>query len=201
MSKININTYYSKFASAYLKERQCTEENIPLDFKRKNVLPRVKKTLGIIKGLCPDQILDIGYGRGAFLYPLLETNPQLKITIIDNDPRKIDTLVCLSKGGVHNIFPTVGDVQSLPFQDNVFDLVTALEVVEHLPNPLQGIKEIMRVSKKFAIISVPSKPDNNIQHLHFFGKEEMTELCNAGGAKNVSFEWVNGHMITIARVA
>jgi hypothetical protein len=40
-------------------------------FKRTMGLPRVSKVLGILRGLGPASLLDIGSGRGAFLWPLL----------------------------------------------------------------------------------------------------------------------------------
>src|SRR5947209_2342913 len=46
-------------------------------FKRTNTLPRVRKVLGILRGLAPSSLLDIGSGRGVFLWPLLDTFPEL----------------------------------------------------------------------------------------------------------------------------
>src|SRR5258708_71775 len=40
-------------------------------FKRTMELPRVQRVLGILKGLQPERLLDIGTGRGVFLWPLL----------------------------------------------------------------------------------------------------------------------------------
>src|SRR4051812_36148428 len=52
-------------------------------FKRSMELPRVKKILGILQGLQPTSLLDIGTGRGAFLWPLLDAWPTLPVTCID----------------------------------------------------------------------------------------------------------------------
>src|SRR5262245_8720941 len=41
-------------------------------FKRTMDLARVRKVLGILRGLRPRSLLDIGSGRGAFLWPLLD---------------------------------------------------------------------------------------------------------------------------------
>jgi len=51
----------------------------------------------------------------------------------------------------------VGDVRSLPFEDNVFDIVVIYEVLEHLPYEYFKVclSEISRVSKKWMIISLP----------------------------------------------
>jgi hypothetical protein len=49
-------------------------------FKRTMGLPRVAKVLGILRGLVPENLLDIGSGRGAFLWPLLDAFPDLPVT-------------------------------------------------------------------------------------------------------------------------
>jgi hypothetical protein len=47
----------------------------------------VEKVLGIIKGIYPKNILDIGFGRGKFLYPFLEEFKYIKIKSIDENPK------------------------------------------------------------------------------------------------------------------
>lgn len=50
------------------------------------------------------------------------------------------------------------DVYRLPFPDGQFDLVTCLEVLEHLENYEKALQEIKRVAKKYVILSVPHEP-------------------------------------------
>lgn len=50
----------------------------------------------------------------------------------------------------------VADLEDLPFPDNSFDLVVSSHVLEHIPNFDKGLKEIMRVSKKRAVIAIPT---------------------------------------------
>ncbi|MCC6752274.1 MAG: class I SAM-dependent methyltransferase [Deltaproteobacteria bacterium] len=46
----------------------------------------------------------------------------------------------------------------LAFPDKSFDLVVACEVLEHLPDPRLALAEIARVSRRFALLSVPREP-------------------------------------------
>jgi ubiquinone/menaquinone biosynthesis C-methylase UbiE len=46
----------------------------------------------------------------------------------------------------------------LPFADDQFDLVVAAEVLEHLPDPTQGLREMARVSRRHLVLSVPWEP-------------------------------------------
>jgi SAM-dependent methyltransferase len=51
-----------------------------------------------------------------------------------------------------------GDAHHLPFEDGQFDLVVAVEVLEHLHDPVQGLREMARVSRRHLVLSVPREP-------------------------------------------
>jgi ubiquinone/menaquinone biosynthesis C-methylase UbiE len=50
------------------------------------------------------------------------------------------------------------DAHHLPFEDDQFDLVVSVEVLEHLTDPVQGLRELTRVSRRHVIFSVPREP-------------------------------------------
>jgi len=50
------------------------------------------------------------------------------------------------------------NAHQLPFGDDQFDLVVAAEVLEHLPDPAQGLAEMARVSRRHLVVSVPWEP-------------------------------------------
>jgi 2-polyprenyl-3-methyl-5-hydroxy-6-metoxy-1,4-benzoquinol methylase len=52
----------------------------------------------------------------------------------------------------------VADVTDLPFDDDSFDLVLCLEVLEHIPGPEAAVVELARVCRGDIVISVPSEP-------------------------------------------
>lgn len=51
-----------------------------------------------------------------------------------------------------------GDLLTLPFPDNQFDLVMCMEVLEHLDHPEKGLAELCRVSRRWLLLSVPNEP-------------------------------------------
>jgi len=50
------------------------------------------------------------------------------------------------------------DASRLPFPDDFFDVVVAVEVMEHLTRPQQGLVEMARVSAGHLVLSVPREP-------------------------------------------
>ena len=50
------------------------------------------------------------------------------------------------------------DAHALPFDDDQFDVVVAVEVLEHLPDPARGLRELARVSSRHLVVSVPREP-------------------------------------------
>jgi ubiquinone/menaquinone biosynthesis C-methylase UbiE len=168
-------------------------------FKRTMGLARVAKTLGILRGLQPTDLLDIGSGRGAFLWPLLDTFPWLPITAIDTLPHRVAGLQAVAAGGVSNLTAQSADATMLPFENQQFDVVTMLEVLEHIPDTMAALHEVLRVARRFVVLSVPSKPDNNPEHVHLFDAATLEGLLLRCGARRAAFEYVPGHMIAIAR--
>lgn len=169
-------------------------------FKRNATLPRVGKVLGILRGLLPRELLDVGSGRGTFLWPLLHELPWLPVTALDADPRRVRDLGAVREGGVERLSGVHGDVGALPLPDDAFDVATALEVLEHLPEPAKAAAELVRVTRRFVVVSVPSGPDDNPQHIQLFSPTSLRALLLAAGAKRVQIEHVPGHMIAVARV-
>lgn len=51
-----------------------------------------------------------------------------------------------------------GDAHQLPFDTNSFDLVVGLEVLEHVADPHQVLAEMVRVTKRPLVVSVPNEP-------------------------------------------
>ncbi len=169
-------------------------------FKRTAELPRVRKVLGILRGLGPQSVLDVGSGRGVFLWPLLDAFPHLPVTAIDRSAYRVSHLRAVAAGGVIRLRPFIADVHRLGLADQCVDVVTFLEVLEHLQRPAVALAEALRIARRFVVLSVPSKEDDNPEHIHLFTQDSLEKLLLDAGAARVSFEGVLNHRIAIVRV-
>jgi SAM-dependent methyltransferase len=85
----------------------------------------------------PPRILDVGCGTGANLEMLAQFGETEGVDVSE------DALAFCRARGLHQV--KLGAAEELPYADASFDLVTALDVVEHLDNDLGGLGEMRRV--------------------------------------------------------
>jgi SAM-dependent methyltransferase len=83
------------------------------------------------------RILDVGCGTGANLLMLSEYGDAEGVDVSE------DALAFCRERGLEKV--KLGAAEKLPYDDGTFDLVTALDVVEHLDDDLAGLREMRRV--------------------------------------------------------
>jgi SAM-dependent methyltransferase len=96
------------------------------------------------------RILDVGCGTGANLELLAQYGDAEGVDI------STDALEFCRARGLEKV--RLGAAETLPYEDNSFDIVTALDVVEHLDDDVGGLKEMRRVLKPGgrALLFVPA---------------------------------------------
>jgi ubiquinone/menaquinone biosynthesis C-methylase UbiE len=101
----------------------------------------------------PSTVLEIGLGEGEVAQRVLGRYPGAFLTGVDlPDPALVEHWV--SK----KLPASFADVGALPFPDAAFELVLAIEVLEHVPRPEDALKEIARVATGHVVLSVPREP-------------------------------------------
>jgi len=168
-------------------------------FKQTAALPRVRRVLGILKGFAPRTLLDVGSGRGVFLWPLLDELPQVAVTAVDVLPHRVADIEAVRRGGVERVRAMVGDVTRLDLPERSFDVVTVLEVLEHLGDPGAAASAVVRMARTAVIATVPSRADENPEHINLFDRRSLTTLFSAAGARRVRFESVLNHLVVVAQ--
>ncbi len=75
-----------------------------------------------------------------------------------------------------------------------------LEAFEHIPAVTGAVAEVVRVTRRFVVVSAPSKPDNNPQHIHLLDETKLRELFAEAGVSRVNCDYVLGHIVAVANV-
>ena len=176
-----------------------TESGLKLHrFKRGHVeMSRVRRTLGFLQGIMPQSILDIGSGRGAFLWSCLDAIHEIPVTASDIDENRVELYETVRLGGIERLHGVRYDIQNddSTFQDKEFDVVTMLEVLEHLQYPAAALENAVRIAERYVVISVPSKPDDNPEHLHLFSQRSLSEMFErVDRIKRCHFDYVVNHL-------
>ena len=96
-----------------------------------------------------ERILDIGSGPG---YVNRQIPADYSVLAMDIDES-------ILKGNIRQT--CVGDIMDIPLADRSVDLIMACDMLEHLPDTVleTGIKELMRVSRKYIYLQVPFQED------------------------------------------
>lgn len=101
----------------------------------------------------PARILEVGVGEGEVTRRLVERWPDATFCGIDlPDPE------LAGHWDGKGFSPLFGDIGRLPFADATFDLVLAIEVLEHVPHPEIALAELDRVARRDLVVSVPREP-------------------------------------------
>ncbi|HEX6711818.1 MAG TPA: class I SAM-dependent methyltransferase [Thermoleophilaceae bacterium] len=104
----------------------------------------------------PQSILDVGCGEGVLTEQWADKLGSGRIVGIDLDDPKLRAE--WDKRQRANLEYRVEDATNLSFADGEFDMATAIEVLEHVPDPERTVAEMARVAKRWVLVSVPREP-------------------------------------------
>ena len=158
-----------------------------------------QKLISQVKNLEIESVLDVGCGEGFTLNKLKENKIGKAHEGIDYSKEAI----LLGKKTYPNLHVLQGDIYDLKYKDNSFDLVICSEVLEHLENPQKALRELIRVSKKYILVSVPNEPwfylfnytqwGKDIGHINKWSKNKFVKFIKLESYKVISvktpFPW------------
>jgi 2-polyprenyl-3-methyl-5-hydroxy-6-metoxy-1,4-benzoquinol methylase len=104
----------------------------------------------------PSSLLDVGCGEAVLTHKwALRLAPRPVVGIDLEDP---SIQAEWEKRQAPNLTYRVMKAENLPFADSEFDVATAIEVLEHVPDPAHTVAEMARVAERWLLVSVPREP-------------------------------------------
>ncbi len=136
------------------------EKKLELNFlKKQNAAPYLDKLFGILRGVQPDQVLNLEKKQTDFVWQLVDEFHYLPTIALSMDKKQVERIRSLHKGG----FTTLSTKENLPFPklqgypSNQFDVVTSTDGFETEKELMEALPELARVTKRFIILTFSEK--------------------------------------------
>jgi ubiquinone/menaquinone biosynthesis C-methylase UbiE len=143
----------------------------------------------------PQSLLDVGCGEGVLTHQWAQQLGSRRVVGIDLDDPQLHAE--WEGRQAPNLRYLVMKAENLPFADSEFDLATAIEVLEHVPDPEHTVAEMARVANGHLLVSVPREPlwrglnmargaylkdlGNTPGHLNHWSKRSFVKLLSRHG--------------------
>jgi 2-polyprenyl-3-methyl-5-hydroxy-6-metoxy-1,4-benzoquinol methylase len=109
----------------------------------------------LFRAAAPGSLLDVGCGEGVLTHQWASRVDGRVVGIDLDDPQLHAEW---AKRQARNLEYRVMKAENLPFGDGEFELASAIEVLEHVPDPEHTVAEMARVANRFLLVSVPREP-------------------------------------------
>lgn len=143
----------------------------------------------ILDQVTPDMesVIDIGCGRGYFLERL-----------VAHKAKNIWGCDLFDDVNIPGTQYRKGNIESLPFADNSFDVVICSHILEHVKNIEKAVAEIKRIARKKVIVTVPKQRyfyyTLDLHVRFFYVAEELASIMNM---ENYSVKNLHGDFVFI----
>jgi 2-polyprenyl-3-methyl-5-hydroxy-6-metoxy-1,4-benzoquinol methylase len=116
-----------------------------------------ERSLGeLFTRVAPRSLLDVGCGEGMLTQRWALALGDGRVVGIDLDDPHLHAEWATRRAP--NLEYRVMKAENLPFADGEFELATAIEVLEHVPDPEHTVAEMARVASGHLLVSVPREP-------------------------------------------
>jgi 2-polyprenyl-3-methyl-5-hydroxy-6-metoxy-1,4-benzoquinol methylase len=142
----------------------------------------------------PKTLLDVGCGEAVLTHKWAQSIEGRVVGLDLDDPLLHAEW---EKRKAPNLEYVVMKAENMPFADDEFEVATAIEVLEHVPDPEHSVAEMARVASKYLLVSVPREPlwrglnmargaylkelGNTPGHLNHWSKRSFVSLLSKHG--------------------
>jgi 2-polyprenyl-3-methyl-5-hydroxy-6-metoxy-1,4-benzoquinol methylase len=143
----------------------------------------------------PQSLLDVGCGEGVLVHRWALSMPQARLVGIDLEEESIQA--GWAEREAPNLEYRTTGAEDLPFAEDEFELASAIEVLEHVPDPEHTVAEMARCASRHLLVSVPREPlwrmlnmargayigqlGNTPGHLNHWSKRSFTKMLARHG--------------------
>jgi len=143
----------------------------------------------------PKTLLDVGCGEGVLVQQWAQQLGTGRVVGIDLEEESIQA--GWAQHQAPNLQYRVMEAENLPFSDGEFELASAIEVLEHVPDPAHTVSEMARCAGRHLLVSVPREPlwrmvnmargaywrdlGNTPGHLNHWSRRSFVELLSRHG--------------------
>jgi 2-polyprenyl-3-methyl-5-hydroxy-6-metoxy-1,4-benzoquinol methylase len=162
----------------------------------RRMMSRFEQTLEqLFAAAGPTSLLDVGCGEGVLVHQWAKQLGEARVVGIDLEEPSIQA--GWADRQAPNLEYRVMRAENLPFADSEFDVVSAIEVLEHVPDPEHTLSEMARCAQRHLLVSVPREPlwrmlnmargaywsdlGNTPGHLNHWSKRSFVQLLSRYG--------------------
>jgi 2-polyprenyl-3-methyl-5-hydroxy-6-metoxy-1,4-benzoquinol methylase len=149
----------------------------------------------LFEAAAPGSLLDVGCGEGVLVHRWAQRMGEGRVVGVDLEEQSIQA--GWAQRQAPNLEYRVLEAARLPFADDEFDLASAIEVLEHLPEPERTLAEMARCARRHLLVSVPREPlwrmlnvargaywpalGNTPGHLNHWSRRSFVQLLSGHG--------------------
>lgn len=170
------NRQFRQFYETFEGKLDPWQERVARNVKVKNILNILNKN-----GKIPISLLDIGCSNGWVIDSLRHYFYMEYITGLDISSSVLEQI----KGKIPCTFFIAGDCEYLPLARHSYDIALAVDVIEHIYNPVRFLREMSRVSKNL-ILKIPI--ENVFENIVWHILEKVKDIIWRGSLDNENFE-------------
>ncbi len=123
----------------------------------RRLMARFERSLAELMRLAaPASLLDIGCGEGVLTHQWATELADARVVGIDLEDPLLQAQ--WEQRTAPNLEYPIKKAEHLPIADGEFDVATAIEVLEHVPDPRHTVAEMARCASRHLLVSVPREP-------------------------------------------
>ena len=134
------------------------------------------------------RILEIGYGGGSTIKNLLALNKNLEIHGIDISKESYRTAQCVHSDSIRkgSVQLTIGNVENMPYQNNYFDRIFAIQTHIFWKDIKKSFQEVYRVMSSNSTLIIASEKEKIHYHMtDYRTSHEFSQLLTSIGFSKI----------------